>query len=329
MNDLMIKDAITGLEESKKNLIIASFAPVVESLNEYGKQFPDIQALDISPEKCVKAKRFRIDFGRQITQADNIRKDLKEESLKEGKAIQSVYNYIKTATEETKAAALDIELHYEKIEVEKKAKLQLDRQVELAKYDVDSEFVDLGNMPDEVWTNYLAGVKNNFEAIKEAERKAEADRIEAEKKDAEERETMRLDNERLKVEADKAEKKRISEQKKLDAERKRQDEKLRLEREKAEAEKRIQDEIIRKEREAKEKLQQDIADKETERLRLEKVESDRAKAEQVKTANAPDKEKLDKLVSYMEEIGKGLKNDDAKDIVREAYKSIKGFAKGL
>jgi len=331
MNDLMIKEneELKGIDESKAAQIKATFEPMVTMLESFEDSFNNVIALEMSPEKCVLAKRLRLDISKIRVSADKERKILKEEYLRGGNAVQGVYNILKFAVTDKEETLKDIESHYEKIEVEKKAKLQLDRQVELAKYDVDGEFVDLGNMPDEVWKNYLAGVKNNFETIKEAERKAEADRIEAEKKDAEERETMRLDNERLKVEADKAEKKRISEQKKLDAERKRQDEKLRLEREKAEAEKRIQDEIIRKEREEKEKLQQDIADKEAERLRLEKVKSDRAKAAQVKTANAPDKEKLDKLVSYMEEIGKGLKNDDAKDIVREAYKSIKGFAKGL
>ena len=331
MNDLMVqeKEQLSGLTETKAKQIKAVFNPMMEKLELVEEDYNKVVSLELTPKTCVLAKRMRLDIAKIRIEADKVRKTQKEEFLRAGNAIQGIYNIIKFAVVSKEDNLKSIELHYEKIEKEKKAQLQLDRQVELAKYDSDGEFVDLGNMPDPVWNNYLAGVKNNYEAIKEAERKAEADLIEAEKKEAEEREQMRLENERLKVEAEKAEKKRIAEQKKLDKEKAKLEEKLRIEREKVEAEKRIQNEIIRKEREAKEKLEKEIEEKEAERLRLEKESSDKLKAEQKKAKNAPDKEKLNKLVSYMEEIGKGLKGDEAKEIVREAYKLIKGFSKTL
>jgi len=331
MNDLLVQETeqLKGLDESKAKQIKAVFDPMVKMLEGFEDSFNGIIALDISPKKCVLAKRLRLDISKIRVSADKERKILKEEYLRGGNAVQGVYNILKFAVVDKEEKLKDIELHYEKIEEEKKAKSQIDRALELSRYEASGEFVDLGNMPDEVWNNYLAGVKNNYEAIKEAERKAEADRIEQEKKEAAEREAMRAENERLKIEAEKAEKKRIAEQKKLDKAKALQEEKLRIEREKVEAEKRIQDEIIRKEREAKEKLEREIQEKETERLRLEKEESDRLKAEQKKAKNAPDKQKLEKLVFYMEEIGRGLKGEEAKEIVREAYRLIKGFSKNL
>ena len=180
MNDLIIKDTITDLSENKRNFILESFSPVVQSLNDFGKQFLEIQAMETDKEKCKKAKRFRIDFGKQITRADAIRKELKEESLKEGKAVQTVFNYIKKATEETKQAALDIELHFEKLETEKRKLKQAERENELLKYESDCSNMDLGGMDETIWGNFLAGTKSNYEAKKESERQAEEDRVEAE-----------------------------------------------------------------------------------------------------------------------------------------------------
>ena len=324
------KEQLSGLTETKAKQLKELFDPMMENLVKVEDDFNKIVSLEIKPETCVLAKRMRLDISKIRISADKVRKDQKAEYLRAGNAIQGIYNIIKLAVVSKEEKLKDIELHYEKIEEEKVKKLQLDREDELNKYDIDmANFIDLGNMPIDIWKNYLAGVKNNYEAVKEAERKAEADRIEQEKKEAAEREAMRLENERLKIEAEKAEKKIIAEQKKLDKEREKQEEKLRLEREKVEAEKRIQDEIIKKEREAKEKLEREILEKEVKRVKLEKEASDRLKAEQKKAKNAPDKEKLDKLVSYMEEIGKGLKSEEAKNIVREAYKSIKGFSQTL
>lgn len=331
MNDLMVqeKEQLSGLTETKAKQLKELFDPMMNNLVEVEKDFNKIVELEMKPETCVLAKRMRLDISKIRISADKVRKDQKAEYLRAGNAIQGIYNIIKLAVVSKEEKLKDIELHYERIEEEKKKQLQIDRQEELLKYESDGEFVDLGNMPDDVWNNYFTGVKNNYEAVKEAERKTEADRIEAERKEAEEREKMRLENERLKVEAEKVEKKRIAEQKKLDKEKAIQEEKLKAEREKAEAEKRIQNEIIKKEREAKIKLEREIEEKEAERLRVEKEKSDRVKAEQKKANNAPDKEKLNKLISYMEDIGKGLKGEEAKNIVREAYLLIKGFSKVL
>ena len=183
MKDLIIKDTITDLSENEKDLILESFSPVVQVLNDFGKQFPEIQAMETGEEKCKKAKRFRIDFGKQITKADTIRKDLKEVSLKKSKAVQTVFNYIKKATEETKEAALEIETHYERLEVARIDAIREEREVELFKYNADLPFGNLGEMEESVWINYINGVRLNDEAVKEAERKAEAERIEAERID--------------------------------------------------------------------------------------------------------------------------------------------------
>jgi len=331
MNDLMIqeKEQLSILTENKAKQIKAAFNPMMEKLEQVENAYNDVVNLEITPETCKVAKRMRLDISRIRIEAGKIKTAQKEEYNRAGKAIQGIFNIIKFAVVSKEEKLKDIELYYEKIEAEKKQKLQSDREGILAEYNINGEFINLGDMTEDVWGNYLTGVKNNYEAVKEAERKAELERIEAEEKEAEERAKIRIENERLKIEAEKAEKKRIAEQKKLDIERKKQERKLKIEREKVEAEKRIQDEIIRKEREAKEKLEKEIRKKEAERLRIEKEKSERLVAEQKEKENAPDKIKLEELISYMEGIGKGLKSEEAKKIVRESYRLIKDYSKSL
>ena len=186
MNDLVIKEneQLKGLEENKAQHIKDVFDPMMDKLVEVEEAYNNIVSLELTPGTCVLAKRMRLDIAQIRIAAGKIKDEQKKEILIAGNAIQGIYNIIKFAVVSKEDKLKDIELHYEKIEEEKKKQLQINRQDELAKYDADGEFVDLGNMPDEVWNNYLAGVKNNFESIKEAKRKAESDRIALEKKEA-------------------------------------------------------------------------------------------------------------------------------------------------
>jgi len=331
MNDLMVleNEELKGLEASKAASIKAVFEPMVKMLEGFESVYAEVMAKEISPEKCAEAKRLRLDISRVRIEADKVRKEQKEEYLRAGNAIQGVYNILKFAVTDKEEKLKEVETYYEKIEAEKVAKLAEERKAELAKYECNSEFVDLGKMTDEVWKNYLAGVKANYEAVKAAEAKAEADRIAKEKAEAEERERIRLENEQLKKEAEKREKERLAEQKKLEAERVKQEQALRAEREKAEAEKRIQDEIIRKEREAREKLEREAREKEAERVRLEKLEAEKKAEEAKKLELAPDKEKLVVVLSQIELAGKGIKSEKALSVIRAAYKMIKDFTETL
>lgn len=331
MNDLMVleNEELKGIDESKALQIKAVFEPMVKMLEGFEAVYAEVMAKEISPEKCAEAKRLRLDIAKVRIEADKVRKEQKEEYLRAGNAIQGVYNILKFAVTDKEEKLKDVETYYEKIEAEKVAKLAEERKSELEKYEAVNDFVDLGKMPDDVWRNYLAGVKANYEAVKAAEAKAEADRIAKEKAEAEERERIRLENEQLKKEAEKREKARLAEQKKLEAERAKQEQALRAEREKAEAEKRIQDEIIRKEREAREKLEREAREKEAERVRLEKLEAEKKAAEARRLELAPDKEKLTIVLSQIELAGKGIKSEKALSVIRAAYKMIKDFTETL
>lgn len=227
MNELTITDELKGIDKNKARQIEKVFAPMVQMLKEFEGQFDQVMDLEQSPEKCVKAKRLRLDISKVRIEADKVRKVNKEEYLRAGNAIQGVYNILKFAVTDKEEALKEVETFYARIEEEKNKVRQAEREAELSKYGVDGSTIDLGGMDDTVWDNFLAGSKANHEAVQEAERKAKEERLEKEQADWEERKRERAENEKLRKkqkilqkELDKkAAQERAAEKEKADAER--------------------------------------------------------------------------------------------------------------
>lgn len=294
MNELTIKKELNGQESSKAKQIEAVFAPMVEMLKEFEGEYDKVMALEQSPEKCAKAKRLRLDVAKVRIEADKVRKVQKEEYLRAGNAIQGVYNVLKFAVVDKEEKLKDVELHYERIEEAKRAKLQADRVVELSQYDIDGASLDLAGMEDAIWSNFLAGTKANYEAVKEAERKAEEVRVAKEKAEAAERERVRLENEELKKQQAIMERER----KKAEAKARAEHDKLTKEKEEAEAKARL----------------------------IEKQHREKAEAEaesRRKEAEAPDIEKLNGWADSLEAKIETLSTAKAKTIVSQAVNMLR------
>lgn len=135
----------------------------------------------------------------------------------------------------------------ERFEAEQKELVVQKRIVEVSKY-AEINRIEFEAMSDESFNSFLNGLKATYEAKIEAERKAEEERIAKEKAEAEAREKQRLENEKLKSEAEKREKE-------ITAERKANEEKLAQERAKAEAERKELELKAKKEREEAEKIE--------------------------------------------------------------------------
>lgn len=217
-------------------------------------------------------------------------------------------------------------------EAKRKADLKAARELELQPYAefVSFGFIDLANMNDEAYANLLNGAKLQLQAKLDAEKKAEEERIAKEKAEAEERERMRVENERLKQEAEAKEKQLAEERAKAEADRKAIEEqnakekalaeaKAKKEREEAEAK-------LRAEREAKEKLEAELkAKQESEEKARKEAEAkllaeQRAKeAEAKKAVAAPDKNKLIELANTIDAlVCPALKSSEANKIAENA-----------
>lgn len=295
---------LAQLEPSAAAQIKATFDPMVKMLEEFEAAYNEITAKEICLETCKEAKRLRLDIGKIRIAADKEHKKLKADALLYGRAVDGVRNILKFAVSDKEEKLKDIELYFERQEEERIKKLQTERETELEQYNFDGSTLDLGKMADAVWTNFLNGTRLNYEAVKEAERKAEEERIAKEEAERAEQERIRAENEQLRKEVEAREAAAAEERRKAD-------EALRAEREAREA----------AEREAREK-EEARQKAEAERLRAEQEEADRLKAEEARKAAAPDVERLNEIYEYLKEQYRLATGSEAKNAIAEAGKII-------
>lgn len=172
-----------GLEESKAKEISDMFQPMLETMVELEKEYNDVVKSELSPENCIEAKALRLKYVKVRTGTAEIHKKLKAFYLLGGRFVDGWKNAQLMASEGIEDKLMSIEKHFENLEIERAIKLQEKRAKELEKYEVDFVPDNLGGMQDEVWGNYILGVKLNYQAQIDAEKKAEAERKQKELED--------------------------------------------------------------------------------------------------------------------------------------------------
>jgi hypothetical protein len=312
-----------GLQEVQAQTIEQAFMPKIVERDALKPMYEELIIGELTPELCSDAKALRLKLVKVRTGIAEIHKTQKAFYLAAGRYVDAWKNKETLPVEQMEEKLEAIEKYFENIEKERKQKLRDERLIELQKYETDGTLLMLGEMSDEVWNNYLAGVKLQFDARKEAERKAEEARlaeIEAEKKRQEE---IRLENERLKKEREELEKqaeierkKQVAEMAKAEKARKEAEAKMLLQ---AKADR----ERIEAERQAREKAEAALlAQKEAEEKARKEAEA-RALAEETarikaekKLAAAPDKEKLLRLAETINTLELPvLKTPEAAEII--------------
>jgi hypothetical protein len=327
----LVKVDNLGLEENKAEKISALFKPMLDKMEELEKEFNEVIKLEPTKENCKLAKTLRLQYVKIRTGTVEIHKKAKADILLEGRVMDGWKNTCSLATGDKEAKLKDLENHFENLEKERILKLQETRAEMLAKFEVQVIPENLGEMQDEVWNNFIAGTELNYNNMKEAERKAEAERKEIERKAEleqhrrmktsrlvdfipeydniifasysedefnslcvgavsrrtkyqEEQEAIRLENEKLKKEAEEKEKARIAEAKAREAQ--------------ALKERKAHEAILKAEREEKEALQR----AEQERIEKAKIEEKSRIAEAKKAEKAPEKEKALMYINSLRQI---------------------------
>lgn len=263
----------TELEPSKAGIVIKSFTGLFDQAKEWEAKAKAIVITDISQKKEMQeAREARLALKGIRVNAENVRKELKEQSLREGKAIDGIANVIK-------ALIVPIEEHLEKqekfVEIQEEArkeKVNTERIAKLSQFIPDTSIYNVKEMSDEAFAKLLETSEIAHRAILEAEKKAEADRIAQEKAEKAEQERIRKENETLKKEAE-------AREKALAKERAEQEKKLEVERAKARAEAEAR-EKAEAELFAKQKAEED---KKQEAMRVAEENKERAKDERYKT----------------------------------------------
>jgi hypothetical protein len=263
-NELQLVVEQTGLEKSKVETVLNSFGKNFQEAKVTVEKAKSISVTsEDQKEEMLEARKIRLQLKDIRVNVENTRKELKEQSLREGKAIDGAANIIKALIIPVEEYLENQEKFAEIQETKRKAERLAQRIELLSPFVEDISFYSLNDISDEAFKKLLDDSKKAFEAQKEAEKKAEQERIEQEKKEEKKRQRIKKENEKLKKEAE---------------ERERQLAKEREAREKAEDE-------IKAKKEAEEKA----AKEEDEKKKNEELEKLKAEKE---ARLAPDKEKM-------------------------------------
>jgi hypothetical protein len=308
-NQLEVIVQQSGLEQTKAKYILEKFQDYFKLAHEWEAKAKTIKVTDESqkPEMAM-ARTGRLFLREKRIAIEKARKELKEQALREGKAIDGIANVLKALIVPIEEY-LDKQEHFvenrqaekeaaEKAEAERKAE---EERIENERLDrLERERRETALEYKDFWTaEYAFRVmsETNFNSVitdlKERKAKHEA-----------EQKRIREEKERLEKEA-------IEKEKKAEEERKKHEAALAAEKVKAEEEKRKHEEALKKEREeterkqkeaeAKAKAEQDRIKKEAEekvRQEREKAEEERKKTEAKLIAEREElKKKIDKIMN--------------------------------
>lgn len=272
-----------------------ALTPYFEQADEWVTKARTLKVTDESQvTEMLEARKARLALKDIRVNLEKKRKELKEESLRKGKAIDGMANILKFLIEPIEDYLEKQEKFVEIRETERKAKLEADRKAILEQNGVDTAFYDLKEMPQDTFDQLVLQAQESKRLRQEAEDRAEKERQAREQKEAEEREAQRAENARLKAEA-----------------------------EAREAE-------LKKEREAKAKLEREAKEKEEaeakEKARIEaekKAEEKRLKDEEKRKAKMSDTDKVKSIIDTLKAIRfPEMKSDDAKALVDELEMDI-------
>lgn len=320
-NQLAVIVKESGLEQSKAQILLNNFSNYFDIAADWENKAKTLVVTSESQLAEMKmAREGRLFLKSKRVAIENTRKELKEQSLREGQTIDAIAKILKNLIEPIEEHLEKQEKFIEIRETQRKEERKAKRVQVLTALNFDFTYTDLLNMPDEQYDALVLKLENERDARIEAERKAEEERIAKEKAEAEERERIRIENERLKKEAEERERIAAEERRKYEQEIARREEerrkaeekerkereaieeKARLERLSAEAErKRIEAEANAKLEEERKERERIAAELKAKKDAEEKAEQERLLSEK-KAAAAPDKQKLISLAKQFESV---------------------------
>lgn len=281
-------------------------------LQQFGQPFLEARQLAAGYAKLVvtdendtegmkKARDLRLQLRQVRINAENTRKQLKEDSLREGKAIDGMANIIKAIIVPAEQHLEQQEKFAETLAAERKATRKAERTHELSQY-MDNVFIfNLEEMDDDQYAQVLEDAKAKWES-KQAAIKAEQEAAEQKRKDDE------AAAEKKRQEQAAALKKAQADAKKLAAEKAESDAKA------AAAQKAADDAQAALDAKAKQEADEAAA--------AEKAKQDALKA--------PDKDKLRSLYKQVAELSENLpemQSDEAAQIVAHVKTVLTGSCK--
>lgn len=192
------------IEKSKTDYIVEKFSEFTSVAIEWNEKANAIIVTDESQVDLMKqAREGRLLLKAKRIEIEKTRKSLKEQSLNEGRLIDSIAKTL-TALVEPAEKHLELQERFAEIQDQKrKAELKAKRYELILPYAevIDPETLNLGLITEEAFNGILKYAKDTLQAKLETERLAKIEQEEKAKAEAEEKEKLRLENEKLKAEA--------------------------------------------------------------------------------------------------------------------------------
>lgn len=285
-----------AIEDTKGKILMNKYNNLFEEAKKLSVEAKDILVKDESDTASMtNARQVRLKLKNIRVETEKVRKELKEDIVREGKAIDGISNIIKAIIVPAEDYLDKQENYIEILKEERKQERLKYRTSELSKYVTDISLYNIVDMPDEVFDQLLNGAKKALEDKQEAERLAKIEEEKIRKEKEEEEKRIREENEKLKSEKEAREKEEAEriEKDRIEKEKVEKEQKEKLEaitREKEEAEKKL------KEKEEAERKQKEEAERKVEQERLAQLEDDRQQSLK------PEKQKLTDLAIMIKTI---------------------------
>lgn len=175
MDDKEIEVILSPLDDIKAKAVKKAYKEMENSLALVDTEYNEIIEKDITQKVSGEARSLRLRISKVRTDGEKWKTKEKAQYNEAGKVIQTLYNKLRDETSKREEDLKTIELHFENLEIERIKKIKDARLKSLLPYDVDSSFVDLGNMTIEVWSKHFAGIKAAHQKAIDDEKKEKED----------------------------------------------------------------------------------------------------------------------------------------------------------
>lgn len=194
--------AESHLPQTESDALRSAFAPLFQQASDWAAKVATISVTDVSQTREMKlARESRLALKEIRCNSDRVRKKLKEESLRKGKAIDGMHNIIAFLTEPLEQKLLEMEQFVERKEEASLDERLKERAAALAYYQYNAvDSITLRALSDEAFDGILESARLIHEKRLAEEARLEQEKAAKAKAEAEERERVRLENERLKAE---------------------------------------------------------------------------------------------------------------------------------
>ena len=191
-----------GLEESKVQSLMQNFGGCFTEARELVQGARDIKVKDEDDfDNMAKARERRVKLQKVRTGAEKLRKELKAQSLREGRAIEGMANIIKAIVKPVEDYLMGQEKYAEELAKQRKVAVEQERIGKLSKFveNVEGYTLHPDQMGGDTFYTLLTNSEIAYNAQKQAEKEAEETREKKEEAKKAEEKRIRDENEKLKA----------------------------------------------------------------------------------------------------------------------------------